>query len=86
MRQTNETEICEGTEKAKSKDRQNAKKIEKMWQGHQRLKTRESQGNNPIILLQFNTLHLTMKTGKNQAKYLGKKYSNLNVKICKEKQ
>jgi hypothetical protein len=28
-----------------------------------------------------------MKTGKkNQAKYLGKKYSNLNVKIFKEKQ
>ena len=62
------------------------RKLKKMCRSHQRLKTRESQGNNPIILLQFNTLHLTMKTGKNQAKHLGKKYSNLNVKICKEKQ
>ena len=62
------------------------RKLKKMCRGHQRLKTRESQGNNPIILLQFNTLHLTMEIGKNQAKYLSKKYSNLNVKIFKEKQ
>ena len=63
------------------------RKLKKMCRGHQRLKTRESQGNNPIILLQFNTLHLTMETGeKNLAKYLGKKYSNLNVKIFKDKQ
>jgi hypothetical protein len=34
-------------------NRQNAKKIRKMRWGHERLKTRESQENNPIILLQF---------------------------------
>jgi hypothetical protein len=34
-------------------NKQNAKKIRKMWWGHERLKTRESQENNPIILLQF---------------------------------
>ena len=44
--------------------RQNAKKINKNVVGHQRLKTKESQENSPIILLQLNTHHLTRETGK----------------------
>jgi len=39
------------------------RKSKKNVVGHQRLKTKESQENSPIILLQLNTHHLTRETG-----------------------
>jgi hypothetical protein len=60
----NQTMIINMLRHQDGKDMRETDRMQKMGRGHQRLKTRESQENNPIILLQFNNLHLTKQARK----------------------